>query len=224
MNLKRRFTMKISIRKLFVLIAIVLSFVAVQASWAHVESIEGPYTVDGTVAYVWGDRLAISCGYTIDVLPNPVGGCPFLISGMGPAGWWSVNEVAFPSAGSEVIISIYKVTTSVGDIRYVAEAVLDNGEGESILLHTPVYDGDVIYVLDSVWSKMEPLAEATILSTAATSDTDCTCKCNCKDKNCVCDCLCDSDDCGDCPDDCTCGDCDSCVPIGDEHKYQRGKK
>ena len=45
--------MKISIKKMSLLLAIIVSLVAVQAAWAHVESIEGPYTVDGTVAYVW---------------------------------------------------------------------------------------------------------------------------------------------------------------------------
>ena len=213
--------MKISIRKMFVLLAIIVSLAAVQAGWAHVESIEGPYTVDGTVAYVWGDRLAIACGYTID--PYPISGCPLLISGMGPAGWWSVNEVAFPSKGSEVTMSIYKVISSVGDIKFVAGEVSDNGNGESIVLHVPVYDGDVIYVLDPAWTKMEPLAKATILSATASDDSDCTCQCTCKGKNCACDCICDEDNCGDCPDNCTCGDCDNCVPIGDEHKW-RGKK
>jgi hypothetical protein len=208
--------MKISIRKMFVLLAVVITLIAAQAVWAHVESIEGPYTVDGTVAYVWGDSVAIACGYTME--PYPVTGCPIMVSGMGPAGWWSVNEVAFPDKGTEVIISIYKVTSAVGDIKYVAGEVIDNGEGESILLHIPVYDGDVIYVLDPAWSKMEPLAEATILSTAATDTTDCTCKCTCKDKeNCTCDCVCDSVDCGDC------ADCNDCIPVGDEHKW-KGEK
>ena len=198
--------MKSSIRGLFVLLAVVLSLTGVQAVSAHVESIEGPYTVMGTVAYVWGDRVAIACGYEIE--PYPVAGCPLMVSGMGPAGWWSVNEVTFPAKGAEVILSIYKVTSSVGDIRYVAGEVIDNGEGVSILLHLPVYDGDIIYVLDPAWSKMEPLAEATILSTAATEDSDCTCTCNCKDANCTCDCVCDSDD---------------CIPVGDEHKW-KGQK
>ncbi len=181
--------MKISIRKMFVLLAVVMRLVAAQAVWAHVQSIEGPYTVDGTVAYVWGDSLAIACGYTME--PNAVTGCPLMVSGMGPAGWWSVNEVTFPARGADVIISIYKVTSSVGDIRYVAGEVLDNGEGEGILLHIPVYDGAVIYVLDPAWSKMEPLAAATVLSTTATDDTDCICKCTCKvEGDCTCDCDC----------------------------------
>ncbi len=213
--------MNISIRKMFVLLAIIVSLVSGQNAWAHVESIEGPYTMDGTVAYVWGDRIAIACGYTMD--PYSVAGCPLLISGMGPAGWWSVNQVAFPSKGSEVTMSIYKVISSVGDIKFVAGEVINNGEGESIVLHVPVYDGDVICVLDPAWSKMEPLAEGTILSVTAPDDDDCTCQCNCKGKNCTIDCVCDSVNCSDCPDDCTCGDCASCVPIGDEYKW-RGKK
>jgi hypothetical protein len=201
--------MKICMRKMIVLLAVVMSLVAAQAVWAHVESVEGPYTVDGTVAYVWGDSLAIACGYTID--PNPGTGCPLMVSGMGPAGWWSVNEVTFPAKGAEIIISIYRVTSSVGDIRYVAGEVIDNGEEESILLHIPVYnDGDVIYVLDPAWSKMEPLAEATISSTTATEGTDCTCKCSCKME-------------GDCTCDCDCVDCGDCTPAGDENKW-KGEK
>ncbi|UCF82291.1 MAG: hypothetical protein JSV50_13950 [Desulfobacteraceae bacterium] len=196
--------MRLSIRKLFLLLAIVFSFTAVKAVWAHVESIEGPYTVSGTVAYVWSDRLAIACGYTMD--PDSVTGCPLIVWGMGPAGWWSVNEVTFPAKGAEVTISIYRVTSSVGNIKYVAGEVIDNGEGESILLRIPVYDGEVIYVLDPAWSKMEPLAEATILSTTVTGDADCTCKCKCKGEDCSCDCV-----------------CDDCIPVGDEHKW-RGEK
>jgi hypothetical protein len=200
--------MKISIRKMFVLLAVVMSLVAAQAVWAHVESVEGPYTVEGTVAYVWGNSLAIACGYTME--PDAFTGCPLMISEMGPAGWWSVNEMTFPAKGAEVIISIYKVTTSVGDIRYVAGEVIDNGEGESILLHIPVYNDDnVIYVLDPAWSKMEPLAEATISSTAATDTTDCTCGCNCKND-------------GDCTCICDCVDCIDCDPVGDEHQYKKG--
>jgi len=196
--------MKISIRKMFVLLAVVMSLVAAQAVWAHVQSVEGPYTVDGTVAYVWGDSLAIACGYTID--PNPGTGCPLMVSGMGPAGWWSVNEVTFPAKGQEVTIIIYRVSSSVGDIRYVAGEVVDNGAGQGILLHIPVYDGDVIYVLDAAWSKMEPLAEATISSTTELDGTDCTCKCICKVG-------------GDCTCDCDCVDCVDCNPVGDEHKH-----
>ena len=202
--------MKISTRKLFLLFAIVLSLTAVQPGWAHVESIEGPYTLSGTVAYAWGDHLAIACGYTMD--PDSVTGCPLFVSGMGPAGWWSVNEVIFPTTGQEVVISIYQVTTSVGDIKYVAEEVIDNGEGQSLVLRIPVYEGDVVFVLDPAWSQMEPLAEAAALSSASTEDADCTCKCACKeDEGCACDCLCDS------------ADCDDCTPVGDEHKW-RGER
>ena len=201
--------MKISKGMLFLLFVIALGLTAAQSGWAHVESIEGPYTVSGTVAYAWSDRLAIACGYTMD--PDSVTDCPLVVSGMGPAGWWSVNEVIFPTMAQEVVISIYRVTTSVGNIRYVAEEVIDNGEGESLLLHIPVYDGDVIFVLDPAWSKMEPLAEATALSSASTDDAECACKCACKGEECACDCLCDS------------ADCDDCTPVGDEHKW-RGKR
>jgi len=197
--------MKISIRKMFVLLAAVMSLVAAQVVCAHVESVEGPYRVEGTVAYVWGNSLAVACGYTID--SGEVTGCPLMVSEMGPAGWWSVNEVTFPAKGEDVIISIYKVISSVGDIRYVAGEVIDNGEEQSILLHIPVYDGGgEVFVLDPAWSKMEPLAEATISSTTATEGTDCTCKCSCKME-------------GDCTCDCDCVDCVDCIPVGDGHKH-----
>jgi hypothetical protein len=200
--------MNTSMRKMFMLLAVVLSLTGVQAVWAHVESIEGPYTVDGTVVYVWGDSVAIACGYTID--PEPVTGCPLIVSGMGPAGWWSVNDVTFPAEGSEVSIIIFRVTTSVGNIKYVAGEVLDNGSGESIVLHILRYDGDAIFALDPAWSRMEALAEATILSTTATAeDTDCTCKCTCKGIDCTCDCV--------------CNDCNDCIPDGDENKWRGGK-
>ena len=200
--------MNTSMRKMFVILAVVFSLTGVQAVWAHLESIEGPYSVDGTVAYVLNDSLAIACGYTSDL--EPVTGCPLIVSGMGPAGWWSVNEVTFPSKGSEVSILIYRVTTSVGNIKYVAGEVLDNGSGESIVLHIPRYDGDPIFALDPAWKSMAPLAEATILSTTETAeDTDCTCKCNCKGTDCTCDCV--------------CTDCTDCIPVGDENKWRGAK-
>lgn len=201
--------MRISARKLFFFFAIILSLTAVRSGWAHVESIEGPYTVSGTVAYVWGDRLAIACGYTM--YPDSIAGCPLIVSGMGPAGWWSVNEVAFPTGGQEVVVSVYRVISSVGDIRYVAAEVLDNGDGESLLLRVPVYEGDVVYVLDPAWSSMEAVAEAAAVSSVSTDDAECTCKCTCKGEECACDCLCDS------------ADCEDCTPVGDEHKW-RGER
>ena len=201
--------MKISTRRLCLLFVIVLSLTAVQSGWAHVESVEGPYTVSGTVAYAWADRLAIACGYTM--YPDSVTGCPLVLSGMGPAGWWSVNEVTFPTTGQEVVISIYRVTSSVGNIKYVAGEVIDNGEGQGLVLRIPVYEGDVVYVLDPAWSKMEPLAEATAQSSASTEDAECTCKCACEGEECACDCLCDF------------ADCDDCTPVGDEHKW-RGER
>jgi len=201
--------MKVSMGKMFMFLTMVLSISAVPAAWAHVESIEGPFPVEGTVAYAWGDSLAIACGYETD--PDAVTGCPLIVSGMGPAGWWSVNEVTFPAKGQRVVISIYRVISAVGDIKYVAGDITDNGEGESLLLRIPVYEDDVIYVLDPAWSKMEPLAEATALSSTSAEDTECTCKCTCKGEQCACDCLCDSADCGD------------CIPVGDENKWRGGR-
>ena len=201
--------MKMSTRRLFLLSAIVLGLAAAQAGRAHLESIEGPYTLAGTVAYAWGDRIAIACGYTMD--PDSASGCPLLVWGMGAAAWWSVNEVAFPPAGQEVVLSVYRVTTAMGDIKYVAGEVIDNGEGASLLLRIPVYEGDAIFALDPAWSRIEPLAEATALSTASTEDTECTCKCFCKGEECACDCSCDS------------AGCDDCTPVGDEHKW-RGER
>jgi hypothetical protein len=172
--------MKSSVKTMFVVLAIVMSFAFVQYGWAHVESIEGPNTVGGTVAYTGGDTLAIACGYTSD---PPLGfSCPLIVTGMGPAGWWSVNGVDFPAKGSEVIIDIYKITTDVGDIKYVAGEVVDNGKGESIVLR--ILDDDVLV---PAWPMMEPLAEEEI-STA--SDGTCAC-------------------CPDCPN-CTCPDCTDC--------------
>jgi len=120
---------------MFMLLTIALSFLMAPAAWAHVQSIEGPYVVEGTVAYEWGESLAIACGYTME--PDLAVGCPLVVFGMGPAGWWSVNEVTFPSTGQEVAISFYKITSSVGDIQYVAAEVVDNGEGQSLLLRIP---------------------------------------------------------------------------------------
>jgi len=202
--------MKTSSGKMFMLLTIALNFLMVPAALAHVQSIEGPYVVEGTVSYAWADSLAIACGYT--TAPELAAGCPLVVSGMGPAGWWSLNEITFPSTGQVVVISLYKVISSVGNLRYVAAEVVDNGEGQSLLLHIPEYRDDVLFVLDPAWSKMEPVAEATALLSASGEDTDCTCKCNCRDEACTCDCLCDS------------ADCEDCVPVGDEHKWKGQRK
>jgi len=201
--------MRILARKLFFLSVIVVTLTAAQPGWAHVESIEGPFTVSGTVAYLGGDHLAIACGYTID--PDSISGCPLIVSGMGPSAWWSVNEVAFPTTGQDVVISVYRVTSSVGDIKYVAGEVIDNGEGDGLVLRIPVYEGDVVFVLDPAWSRMEPVAEAVALSSAPTEDSECTCKCACQGDECACDCSCES------------ADCEDCTPVGDEHKW-RGER
>jgi hypothetical protein len=201
--------MKISTRRLFLFSAIVLGLAAAQAGRAHVESVEGPYTISGTVAYAWGDRLAIACGYEID--PDFSGGCPLVVSGMGPAAWWSVNEVTFPLTGQAVVLDIYRVTTALGNTKYVAGGVIDNGEGEGLVLRIPVYEGDVIFVLDPAWNSIEPLAEAAALSGAPADDAECTCECFCKGEECSCDCSCES------------AGCDECTPMGDEHKW-RGER
>ena len=196
--------MKTRKTRLFLLSAIVLSFVIAQSASAHMQSIEGPYEVSGTVAYTWGDRLAINCGYTVDS-PDSFSGCPLVVSGMGPAAWWSVNEVTFPAAGQQVIISIYRITSDLGDTKFVAGELIANSEGQSLLLRIPGYDGDgVLFVLDPAWSEIGQLAEATSLLSAPTEDAKCTCECVCKDGECDCDCLCDYDD---------------CTPVGDEHKW-----
>jgi len=196
--------MKTCTKKLFLLSAIVLSFAIAKSGWAHMESIEGPYEVSGRVAYTWGDRLAINCGYTVDPADS-FSGCPLVVSGMGPAAWWSVNEVTFPTAGEEVIISIYLITSALGDAKFVAGELIANSGGQSLLLRIPGYDEDgALFVLDPAWSEIGRLAEATSLLSAPTEDTKCTCECACKDGECDCDCLCDYDD---------------CTPVGDENKW-----
>lgn len=196
--------MKIFSRKLCLLFAIGFSLAIAQSGWAHMQSVEGPYEVSGTVAYTWGDRLAINCGYTVDP-PDSLSGCPLIVSGMGPAAWWSVNEVTFPTAGQKAIISIYLITSDLGDAKFVAGELIANSEGQSLLLRIPGYDEDgVLYVLDAAWSEAGPLAEATASVSVPTDDGKCTCECLCKDGECDCDCLCDYDD---------------CTPVGDEHKW-----
>ena len=201
--------MKVSTGKLFMLLTVTLTMLTAPAAWAQLQSLEGPYLVEGTVAYTLAGSLAVECGYTID--PDLDAGCPLTISGMGPAGWWSANEVAFPVEGAAVAIRVYKATCS-GDVKYVAAEVVDNGEGDSLVLRTPEVRDGVLVLLNPVWSRMEPVAEATALLTSSGEDTDCTCKCSCTGDACDCDCVCDSADCGE-----------DCVPVGDENKW-KGQK
>ena len=177
--------MKIFSRKTLVLLAVVVSFVAVQAVSAAVVS--GPHIIEGTVDSMLGDGLVIAI--VEDETVN--------VYGMGPAAYWASQGVDFPKVNDEVVITAYVVKIDdEEDGKYVAaDMILGDGEDTpTIVLREVVYDNDGGMHLIPLWSKSKklPATETTVFSTTA---ADCTCDCECYCHGDGCDCTCDCLDC-----------------------------
>jgi len=177
-----RFSMKIFSRKTLVLLAVVVSFVAVQAVSAAV--VNGPDTIIGAISSMTGDGLVIAIGE--DETVN--------VYGMGPAAYWASQGVDFPKVNDEVVITAYVVKIDdEEDGKYVAaEMILD--QGETIVLRALVVDSEGGEHLIPLWSKSKklPTTETTVFSTTV---ADCTCDCKCYCHGDGCDCTCDCLDC-----------------------------
>ena len=170
--------MKVSSRNMLVLLAVVVSFVAVQAVSAAVVS--GPYTIEGTIVEMLGDGLVINVGE--DETVN--------VYGMGPATYWASQGVDFPKVGDEVTIVAYWME----DDKYVAVSIDNLTQNTYIELREVVYDSAGDEHLIPLWSKSKKLS-ATETAVFSTTDADCTCDCKGDCDGDACDCTCDCDDC-----------------------------
>lgn len=172
--------MKVSVRKILVLLTVVVSFVAVQAVSAAVDS--GPHTIEGTITSMTGDGLVFDTAIVDGEVETDVH-----VYGMGPAAYWAIQEVDFPKVNDEVTIVAYKVEGS-----YVAASVTVDGDTIDLRkLVTSLCDKKHLIPL---WSSSPQVlaAEATAFST---TDADCTCDCKCYCQGDACDCTCDCEDC-----------------------------
>lgn len=143
--------MKVSIKTLFMVLAIVMSFVAAQAVSAQgVDS--GPYTVTGTVISGTGDGLVLK-GWTItpdpeDSLLNEDG--TISVYGLGPDSYWESYGVALPASDDSVEIKAYVIdddsyhklvavevtnTTDTNNVTYIElRKVLSDDQGVVYLI------------------------------------------------------------------------------------------
>ena len=175
-----RFSMKIFSRKTLVLLAVVVSFVAVQAVSAAV--VNGPDTIIGAISSMTGDGLVFDYA-TVNEEPEE----DVHVYGMGPATYWVSQGVDFPKVDDEAEIEAYVV-----EGKYVAASV--TVDGETIVLRALVTTPDLKQHLIPLWSSgpQVPATETTVFSTTA---ADCTCDCECYCHGDGCDCTCDCLDC-----------------------------
>jgi hypothetical protein len=161
--------MKISIKKLFVLLAVVMSLVVVQAGWAATITltVTGDLTVNGTI-----ERIGTGSTGSIDVASNET--------------IYTFYDIPFSDLATQGIV--LKVGDSVTVEAYV---VTFPNETVKNIAYSITY-GVVTYT----WHPNVPKVGTSVLSTTATAATDCTCDhcyCNCPDdcSDCPCDCSCD---------------------------------
>jgi len=98
--------MKSSMKTVFVLLAIVMSFVTVQAVWADGPSTnKTEVTVQGKVTGVSRDTASIT---VLDELQNPNGQVSTTVYGLGSQNYWREMGVDVPSVNEYVRILAYK--------------------------------------------------------------------------------------------------------------------
>ena len=143
--------MKHSIKGLFVILAIVMSFVLVQGVWAAAVI----DTFEGTATTVANRAIGID---TNDVIETT----EVTIYHMGPPSYWEAEGISYPEVGAVLIIEAYDSLNG-----YVGISVCYNNEVEDnvcIQLRDPV-------TLKPLWTKV---SEATDLSDTAPEATgDC---------------------------------------------------
>ena len=104
--------MKISAKKLSLVIAVLLSVAIAPAAWAA--TLGEPYEVTGIVSQC--DQG--SSGIQIDTGEEIV-----TVYGMGPASYWESEGVVFPEVGDPISILVGEITYSDGSTKLVALSV-----------------------------------------------------------------------------------------------------
>ena len=101
--------MKTSIKTMFVVLAIVMSFVAAQAVWAGTIDPNDTITVEGTVVSFHDPIGIVLTDATVDGVD--VEG-PVTVGGIGPVWFWA-NQTVIPQKDDEVIIEAYQTDTAL---------------------------------------------------------------------------------------------------------------
>jgi hypothetical protein len=104
--------MRISVKTLSMVLAIVLSVAIAPAAWSA--TLSEPFEVTGTVYQCEPG----SSGIQIDT-----GAGIITIYGMGPASYWESTGVEFPAVGDPITILVCEMTFSDGTSKVVAMAV-----------------------------------------------------------------------------------------------------
>ena len=145
--------MKSSIKTMFLVLAIVMSFVAVQAVCAGTVDPTDTITVTGTVKSFHEPTGIVLTDATVDgeAVVEPV-----TVDGIGPSWFW-LEQSAIPAVGDTVSIEVYQLCLSEVDTTLIACSIAING-GDQILLRND--DGT------PVWKK-KPSATTIALSATA---------------------------------------------------------
>ncbi len=104
--------MRISVKTLSMVLAIVLSVAIAPAAWSA--TLSEPFVVTGTVYQCEPG----SSGIQIDTGTEIVS-----VFGMGPANYWEANLVEFPAVADLITILVCEITFSDGTSKLVAMAV-----------------------------------------------------------------------------------------------------
>jgi hypothetical protein len=169
--------MKHSIKGLFVILAIVMSFVLVQGVWAEPIEVEETIEVEGSIDAI--ER--IGTGSIIVVINGTT---------------YTFYHIPFDELEAQ-----YNIFLEVGDSVTISAYVVNFPNGETKNIAYSIEEGEITYN----WHPNAPKAGTTELDSARAVSEDCVCNgdcyCNCpKDcPDCPCDCLCECICAGDGP-------------------------
>ena len=104
--------MRISVKTVSMVLAIVLSVAIAPAAWSA--TLSEPFVVTGTVYQCEPG----SSGIQIDTVQGIV-----TVYGMGPASYWEAEGVVFPEVGDPISILVGEITYSDGSTKLVALSV-----------------------------------------------------------------------------------------------------
>jgi hypothetical protein len=117
--------MKLSVKKLSLVLAVLLSVAVAPAAWSATFTLLDPMT--GTVYECKPD---ISTRIQIEIE-----GTIYSVYGLGPVSYWEDQGVVLPDVSQTITIWVFKVTYDDGTIKYVAKEIdVDNDDYVDIVL------------------------------------------------------------------------------------------
>jgi hypothetical protein len=127
--------MKNSIKTMFVVLAIFISFAFVKSGWTKITTITGPYTVTGKVV-----QERVIPGDPIVIYDSSTPWTNYPVRDWGPDSYWDSLGVSLPMVGDDVTVDYYRVFHSDEGVEFVvAELIAINGETVNIPLHDYIY-------------------------------------------------------------------------------------